>query len=92
MWSTLVAPTNDARFHFGLPDTVQGFLPEDGIKAGSNPILETVTGHSQWGQRSLAFHFLGLVPGLFASLHQFPRALQQSRKQVVCSIFRIGVC
>ena len=38
-------------------------LAEDGIKAGSNPMLETVTGHSQWGQRSLAFPFRGLVPG-----------------------------
>ena len=63
MWSTLVASKNGARFHFGLPDAVQGFLPEDGIEAEGNPTLENVTGHSQWGQRSLAFSFLWFPVG-----------------------------
>lgn len=63
MWSTLVAPKNGARFHFGLPDAVQGFFPEDGIEAGGNPTLENVTGYSQRGQHSVAHPFRGLVPG-----------------------------
>ncbi len=41
-------PKGGARFHFELPGSVQGFLPEDGSSA------ENVEGHSQDGDRALA--------------------------------------
>jgi ADP-ribosylglycohydrolase len=61
-----VAPKNGARFHFELPGSIQGFLPEDSIEAKGTLTLENVTGHSQQGRRSLAYRFRGLAPGRVA--------------------------
>ncbi len=54
---TALQPKNGARFHFELPDSVQGFQSKsDALR------LENVIGHSQSGTRSLAFHFSDLQP------------------------------
>jgi len=50
-------PKNDARFHFELPGSVQGFQPLPGV-SGSAPVnVENITGFSQLGKRSLAIHY-----------------------------------
>lgn len=48
----LLAPKQGARFHFELPGSVQGFMPES-----STLRLENVIGHSQSGTHSLALRY-----------------------------------
>ncbi len=61
-----VAPKDGARFHFELPGSVQGFIPEDSVEVKGTVGLENVAGHSQQGQRSLAIRYHGLAPGRLA--------------------------
>jgi hypothetical protein len=58
-----VAPKDGARFHFELPGSVQGFVPEDSIESKGTLTLRNVAGHSQTGQRSLAFDYRGVAAG-----------------------------
>ncbi len=48
-------PKNNARFHFELPGSVQGFHIRS--TGESTAFLQNVTGYSQTGERSLALHF-----------------------------------
>jgi ADP-ribosylglycohydrolase len=58
-----VAPKGKARFHFELPGSVQGFMPDDSIEARGAATVENVTGHSKAGTRSLALHYSHLAAG-----------------------------
>ncbi|NLE43185.1 MAG: ADP-ribosylglycohydrolase family protein [Chloroflexi bacterium] len=60
------APKNGARYHFELPGAVQGFMPEGSIESEGTLYLENTVGHSQEGERSLAFHYHRLAPGRVA--------------------------
>ncbi len=52
------------RFHFGLPGSVQGFIPDDAGEARGTLTLENVPAGP--GKRALALHFRALAPGRFA--------------------------
>lgn len=54
------------RFHFGLPGSVQGFIPDDSGEARGTLTLENVWLDS--GGRALALHFRALAPGRVARL------------------------
>lgn len=56
-------PKAGARFHFELPGSVQGFVPEDSVESRGTVEVENVVGHSQDGRRSLALRYRGLAPG-----------------------------
>jgi len=58
-----IHPKNGARFHFELPGSVQGFR----VAASESPLtIQNVAGHSELGERALAFLCPGLRPGRFA--------------------------
>ncbi len=61
-----LAPKGGARFHFELPESVQGFCVEDSAEARDTTVLENVAGHSQQGERSLAIRYHHLAPGRVA--------------------------
>ena len=61
-----VAPKEGARYHFNMPGAVQGFTPDDSIEAQDTLILENVPGHSETGERSLAFHYKDVARGRVA--------------------------
>ena len=48
-----LAPKNRARYHFDLPGSVQGFLPDESVDSRDTLTLENVVGHSEAGSRSL---------------------------------------
>jgi len=56
-------PKQGARFHFELPGSVQGFMPEESVEVKGVASLENVAGHSQAGRRSLAIRYNHLAPG-----------------------------
>ncbi len=56
-------PKNDARYHFEMPGSVQGFMADDSVDSRGTLTLENVSGHSQAGSRSLALHFNGVATG-----------------------------
>ncbi|MCB0071169.1 MAG: ADP-ribosylglycohydrolase family protein [Caldilineaceae bacterium] len=58
-----VAPKDGARYHFELPGSVQGFMPEDSVEVRGVVTVENVTGHSAAGARSLALRYAGVAPG-----------------------------
>jgi len=58
-----LAPKGGARFHFELPGSVQGFLPEESSEVRGTVYVENVAGHSQHGARSLALHYTGVTTG-----------------------------
>ncbi|MEX0652654.1 MAG: ADP-ribosylglycohydrolase family protein [Phycisphaeraceae bacterium] len=58
-----VLPKDGARFHFELPDSVQGFVVEPAGVGAPPATLENVDGYSEQGQRSLAIHCRQLAPG-----------------------------
>jgi ADP-ribosylglycohydrolase len=62
------APKDGARYHFELPGSVQGFMPEDSIEVRDTVMVENVEGHSQSGRRSLAIHYNKLAPGRTARI------------------------
>jgi ADP-ribosylglycohydrolase len=55
-----------ARYHFELPGSVQGFMPEGSVEVKGTVSLENVEGHSRKGGRSLALRYKGLAPGRVA--------------------------
>ena len=58
-----IAPKGGARFHFELPGSVQGFLPEDSIESRGTVNVENVLGHSRLGERSLALRYRSVATG-----------------------------
>jgi len=60
---TPLAPKAGARYHFELPGSVQGFMPEESSEVKGVVSVENVAGHSQSGQRSLALHYHAVAPG-----------------------------
>ena len=56
-------PKDGARFHFELPGSVQGFLPEESAEVRGAVSVENVHGHSVRGTRSLALRYRGVAPG-----------------------------
>ncbi|HEX4125444.1 MAG TPA: ADP-ribosylglycohydrolase family protein [Tepidisphaeraceae bacterium] len=67
-----IAPKDGARFHFDLPGSRQGWMPDPSPDAFPGLKLENVAGHSELGSRSLAMHYHGLAPG------QSARAVMQT--------------
>jgi ADP-ribosylglycohydrolase len=61
-----VAPKTGARFHFELPGSVQGFIPDNDIYSKDTLTLENVEGHSEAGQRTLALLYRHLALGRVA--------------------------
>ncbi|MBI3958032.1 MAG: ADP-ribosylglycohydrolase family protein [Chloroflexi bacterium] len=61
-----LAPKQGARFHFELPGSVQGFLPDESVEARGVLKVENVAGQSTTGARSLAFRYQGLATGRVA--------------------------
>jgi ADP-ribosylglycohydrolase len=59
-------PKNGARFHFELPGSVQGFVPQNSVECKGVLRLENVAGQSKLGARSLAMHYEHLALGRFA--------------------------
>jgi hypothetical protein len=57
------APKAGARFHFELPGSVQGFLPEESVESAGTLTIENVAGHSATGSRSLALRYRHIAPG-----------------------------
>lgn len=57
------APKQGARYHFELPGSVQGFMPDDSPDVHGVLTVENVPGHSRLGTRSLALRYRGLAPG-----------------------------
>jgi ADP-ribosylglycohydrolase len=57
-----------ARFHFELPDSVQGFQPDEDIDSKGTVKLENVEGHSERGRRSLAIRYEHIAPGRVARI------------------------
>ncbi len=62
----LAAPKAGARYHFELPGSVQGFIPEDSVEVRDTVAVENVEGYSQSGSRSLAVRYHKLAPGRVA--------------------------
>ncbi len=58
-----LAPKNGARFHFDLPGSVQGFLPDPSPETYGTVTVESVEGHSQLGERALALRYHHVAPG-----------------------------
>ncbi len=57
------ASKHGARYHFELPGSVQGFMPEDSIEVRGTVTLRNVEGHSESGSRSLEIHYRKLAAG-----------------------------
>jgi ADP-ribosylglycohydrolase len=57
-----LAPKNNARFHFELPGSMQGFQAKQNIENKATLLLENVAGHSLSGSRSLALRYQGVGP------------------------------
>jgi ADP-ribosylglycohydrolase len=57
------SPKQGARFHFELPGSVQGFLPEASSEVSGTVQVENVVGHSQAGTHSLALRYTGVTTG-----------------------------
>lgn len=83
-------PKNGARFHFELPGAVQGFSTES-LAEGSetaSATISNVSGHSQWGQRSLAVHYTvaeGQKIGLFTPTFTSPDESKMSYYDLMAS-------
>ncbi len=58
-----VAFKHGARFHFELPGSVQGFLPEETVETKGTVEVENVLGHSKAGSRSLGLRYTSVAPG-----------------------------
>lgn len=56
-------PKQNARFHFSLPGSVQGFSSEDSPDANGTTSLAWVPDHSRYGDGSLAIRYRGIAPG-----------------------------
>ncbi|MCX6068166.1 MAG: ADP-ribosylglycohydrolase family protein, partial [Chloroflexi bacterium] len=60
---TPVAPKAGARFHFGLPGSVQGFQAEIDQDGRPSVEVQNVINHNAQGERCLAFRFSDLATG-----------------------------
>ena len=58
-----LAPKEGARYHFELPGSVQGFLPEESVECTGTVAVENVAGHSSRGGRSLALRLQNVALG-----------------------------
>jgi ADP-ribosylglycohydrolase len=58
-----LALKDGARYHFELPGSVQGFRVDNSAQSRTVLSLENMTGHSQFGERSLALHYHKLATG-----------------------------
>ncbi len=56
-------PKNGARFHFELPDSVQGFDSEDTIECRGTSTISNIIGYSLKGTRCLSIQFNSLANG-----------------------------
>ena len=56
-------PKNGARFHFELPDSVQGFDSEDTLECRGTASISNIIGYSTLGTRCLAIQFNSLANG-----------------------------
>ena len=56
-------PKGGARFHFELPGSVQGFVPDDSPQTRGTVQVENVREHSRRGDRSLALRFRQISVG-----------------------------
>jgi ADP-ribosylglycohydrolase len=54
-----LSPKGEAYFHFELPGSVQGFVPEQSAEVQGVVQVENVAGHSRMGNRSLALRYRG---------------------------------
>lgn len=61
-----LAPKAGARFHFELPGSVQGFLPEESSTVRGTVQVENVVGQSTLGTRALALRYSGVTTGRIA--------------------------
>jgi hypothetical protein len=52
-----------ARYNFGLPGAVQGWLPDEAPDSRGTTRLENVAGHSALGERSVAIRYHGVAEG-----------------------------
>jgi ADP-ribosylglycohydrolase len=57
------APKNGSRYHFELPGSVQGFVPEDSVETRGTATAENVGGGSHGGSRRLAIRFHHVATG-----------------------------
>ena len=75
-------PKNGARFHFSLPGSVQGFLPED-----SPTVRGTVTTENEDGRLALRFHHLttGRAARVATATFIPPSALAMGGYDLICS-------
>jgi hypothetical protein len=58
-----ITPKDGARFHFELPGSMQGWMPDESHDAFPGLTLENTAGHSDLGSRSLALRYHRLAPG-----------------------------
>ncbi|HGJ66638.1 TPA: ADP-ribosylglycohydrolase family protein [bacterium] len=58
-----IPPKNGARYHFEMPDSVQGFVVENSPESKGTATLENVIGHSKYGSRSLAIKYNAIAKG-----------------------------
>lgn len=63
-----IAPKGGARFHFDLPGSVQGFIPEDSIETKDAVSVANVKGYSETGSHSLAMNYQRLANGRVARI------------------------
>ena len=59
----LPPPKAGARYHFELPGSVQGFVPDTMPECKGAAQVENVAGHSRQGNRALAIHLRQIGPG-----------------------------
>ena len=88
LWGdALPAPKQGARYHFELPGSVQGWVPEDSPECRGVVALDNVTGHSLYGERSLALHLHALAPGRRARVQRetFPNLAASGGYRMVAS-------
>lgn len=58
-----VPPKRGARYHFELPGSVQGFLPDNAPDCRGTATVQNVSGHSREGKRSLAIRYSAVAKG-----------------------------
>lgn len=63
-----VPPKNGARYHFEMPDSMQGFVVENSPESKGTAILKNAVGHSKAGTRSLAIQYNALAKGRSARI------------------------
>ncbi|MBM3708782.1 MAG: ADP-ribosylglycohydrolase family protein, partial [Actinobacteria bacterium] len=65
---TYTPPKNGARYHFEMPDSMQGFVVENSPESNGTATLENVKGHSKYDSHSLAIHYKALAKGRSARI------------------------